>query len=314
MRKNKLAIIAPCYNEEEIINYSISELTMLLEIMINDGLVSSDSKICFINDGSDDKTSEIINQQCQTNKNIALIELSKNFGQQYAILAGLNSINADMYVTIDADLQDDYIKIIDMVKKYHEGYEIVYGCRKKREADSFFKRNTALLFYKFMNFIGIKIRQNHSEFRLLSRCAVEKLKEFKEKTIFLRGLIQNIGLKSCDIFYNGGERIAGKTKYSFLKLLSLAWNAITSCSVFPLRAITVTGALTSLISFFTFLYAITSYVKHYSVSGWTSIMMAIAFFGGIIIMSLGIIGEYLSKVLIEVKNRPLYQIDKTTNL
>lgn len=204
--------------------------------------------------------------------------------------------------------------IIDMVKKYLEGYEIVYGCRKKRETDSFLKKSTAFLFYKFMNLIGINIRQNHSEFRLMSRFAVEKLKEYKEKTIFLRGIVQNIGLNSCNVYYDGLERLAGKTKYSFWKLVELAWSAITSFSLLPLRLITIIGLLTTFISFLIIIYALVSFAKHYSIPGWTSIIMAIAFFSGIIIMSLGIIGEYISKILIEVKNRPLYQIKKTINL
>lgn len=313
MRNNKLAIIAPCYNEEEIIEYSMEQLKLVLDIMIDDGLISHNSKICFVNDGSTDKTKEIIEHNC-TNNNIALIDLSKNCGQQNAILAGLNAVDADMYVTIDADLQDDPMLIIEMVKKYHEGYDIVFGCRKKRETDSFFKRNTALLFYKLMNKIGINIIQNHSEFRLMGKTSVEKLKEYKEKTIFLRGIIQNIGLKSCNLYYDRLERVAGRTKYSFFKLLELAWAAITSFSLLPLRLITIVGLITSLLSLLVIVYAIISYVKHFSIPGWTSIIMTVAFFSGIIIMSLGIIGEYLSKVLIEVKNRPLYQISDTVNL
>lgn len=313
MKKNKLVIIAPCYNEEEIIKYSIEQLLLVLNIMIDDELISYNSKICFVNDGSSDKTKKIVEDYCKNNK-IALIDLSRNCGQQNAILAGLNSVDADIYVTIDADLQDDPMLIIDMVKKYLEGYDIVYGCRKKRDADSFFKKNTALLFYKFINLIGINIRQNHSEFRLMNRLAVEKLKEYKEKTIFLRGIVQNLGLKSCNIYYDGLGRFAGKTKYSGFKLLELAWSAITSFSLLPLRLITVVGLLTSFISLIVMVYAIVSYIKHYAIPGWTSIIMAVTFFSGIIIMSLGIIGEYLSKVLIEVKNRPLYQIKQTVNL
>lgn len=314
MKNNKLAIIAPCYNEEAIIEYSIEELLLVLNIMIDDELISSNSKICFVNDGSTDKTQEIIENHCRKNHNLTFINLSKNCGQQAAILAGLNTVDADMYVTIDADLQDNPMIIIEMVKKYFEGNKIIFGCRKKRETDSFFKKNTALMFYKFMNLIGINIRQNHSEFRLMSRLAVEKLREYKEKTLFLRGIVQNLGLKSCDIYYDGLERRAGTTKYSPVKLIELAWCAITSFSILPLRIITVVGILTSLISLFIIIYALISYVKHYSIQGWTSIIMTIAFFSGIIIMSLGIIGEYLSKVLIEVKNRPLYQIEKTINL
>lgn len=314
MKNNKLAIIAPCYNEEEIIQYSIEQLSSLLSLMIKDNLVSDESKIVYVNDGSKDNTAKFIEEQCKTNKYLALINLNKNYGQQYAILAGMDTIHADMFVTIDADIQDNPMMIVEMVKKYFSGYEIVYGCRKKREQDSFLKKNTALLFYKFMNCIGISIRQNHSEFRLMSDKAVKLLQAYKEKTIFLRGIVQNLGLKSCDVFYDGRERLAGKTKYSFCKLLSLAWTAITSFSVLPLRLITVTGVVTSIISFAIIIYATLSYLNDFSIPGWTSIIMTIAFFSGIIIMSLGIIGEYLSKVLIEVKNRPLYQIDKIVNL
>lgn len=221
MRKNKLAIIVPCYNEEEIIRYTIEQLTLLLNEMIKDNLVSEDSKICFVDDGSSDKTKEIITSQCTMNKRLALIELSKNYGQQFAIVAGLNSVDSDIYVTIDADLQDNHLLIVDMVKMYQEGYEIVFGCRKKREKDSFFKKNSALLFYSFMNLIGINIRQNHSEFRLLSRLAVEHIKEYKEKTLFLRGIVQSIGLKSCNIYYDGQERLAGKTNTLFSNCLNL---------------------------------------------------------------------------------------------
>lgn len=314
MRNNKLTIIVPVFNEEEIIEYSINQLLVIINTLINDGLISRDSQICFIDDGSSDKTKEIIENHCKINEKLALIELSKNFGQQCAIVAGLNSVNSDIYVTIDVDLQDDPMMIIDMVKKYQQGYELVFGCRKKRDADTFFKKNTALLFYKFMNLIGINIRENHSEFRLLSKFAVEHLREYKERTLFLRGIVQNLGLKSCNVYYDGSERLAGKTKYSFFNLLELAWSAITSFSLLPLRLITIIGILTSFISFLVLLYALISYFKHFSIPGWTSIMMTIAFFSGIIIMSLGIIGEYLSKVLIEVKDRPLYQIEKRINL
>ncbi len=314
MRANRLIILAPCYNEEEIIEYSIKQLSSLMDDMIKEGLAAGNSKICFVNDGSRDKTSEMIKEYCRKNKRIALINLTRNYGQQYALLAGLNIVDADMVVTIDADLQDNHLVIKDMVRKYQEGFEVVYGCRKKRDMDSFFKKNTAILFYKFMNLIGINIIENHSEFRLMSRTAIEKLKEYKEKTIFLRGVVQYLGLKSTEVYYDRLERIAGQTKYSFFKLMGLAWTAITSFSMLPLRLITVIGALTSLISVLILLYGIISYVKHYSTPGWTSIIMTIAFFSGIIIMSLGIIGEYLSKVLLEVKNRPLYQIDEVINL
>lgn len=312
--KNKLVIIAPCYNEEDIIEYSIQKLNLLLEDLIYENLVSIESKICFVNDGSKDKTADIIQKYCDENKKIVLLNLTKNYGQQNAILAGINTLEADIYVTIDADLQDNHLIIKDMVKKYLEGCDIVYGIRKKRETDSFFKKSSAFLFYKFMNLIGIKIRQNHSEFRLMSKNTVEKLKQYREKALFLRGIVQNIGLKSKDVYYDRLQRQAGKSKYSFINLLGLAWCAITSFSIFPLRLITFVGAITSFISVLILLYGIISYFKHYSTPGWTSIIMTIAFFSGIIIMSLGIIGEYLGKVLIEVKDRPLYQIEDSVNL
>ncbi len=314
MRNNKLIIITPCYNEEEIIEYSIGQLSSLLEKMVADGLISRDSKVCFVNDGSHDRTSDLIKQHCQTNKNIALINLTRNYGQQSALLAGLNIVDADMVVTIDVDLQDNPLVIKDMVKKYQEGYEVVYGCRKKRDTDSFLKKNTALLFYKFMNLIGIDIVQNHSEFRLLSRVAIEKLKEYKEKTIFLRGIVSYLGLKSTKVYYDRLERIAGQTKYSYFKLIELAWTAITSFSMLPLRLITITGMTISFIGILLLFYWVTSYIKHYPAFGLVSIAMMIVFFSGLILMSLGIIGEYLSKILLEVKNRPLYQIDEILNL
>ncbi|MGN1153006.1 MAG: glycosyltransferase family 2 protein [Candidatus Gastranaerophilaceae bacterium] len=312
---NKLAIIVPCYNEEEIIGYCIEQLTMLLSTMIDDGLISINSQICFVNDGSKDNTENIIKKYCNTNKRLAFINLNKNYGQQYAMLAGLYTVDADMYVTIDADLQDDYTLITEMVKKYLSGFEIVYGCRKKRDTDSFYKRNTALLFYRFMNLIGVKIRPNHSEFRLLSKRAVNMLKEYKEKIIFLRGIIQNLQLKSCDVYYDRLERVAGKTKYSFGKLFGLAWTAITSYSFLPLRLITFTGVTISLISTLLLLYNFLIYLtKHKIISYWIYIAIIMAFFSGLTIISLGIIGEYLSKIFIEVKGRPLYQIEETINL
>lgn len=313
MKNNKLAIIVPCYNEEDIMEYSIGQLLTLLNTMIADNLISINSKICFVNDGSSDSTAEIIQKHC-INKNISLINLIGNSGQQSAILAGFSSVDADMYITIDADLQDDCFTMIEMVKKYLEGNEIVYGCRIKREKDTFLKRSTALIFYKFIKFIGINIRENHSEFRLMSKFAVEKLMEYGEKTMFLRGLVQSISLKSCNVYYERLERRAGNTKYSFFKLFELFWTAVTSFSILPLRLITITGILTSFLSFFVIIYAIISHIKHYSIPGWTSIVIIIAFFSGIIIMSIGIIGEYLAKVLIEVKNRPLYQIKNKINL
>ncbi len=314
MRPNKLAIIIPCFNEEEVILYTIDELDILMDIMIDEGLISAASQICFVDDGSKDKTLDIIEKTCQNNTRFSLIKLSNNFGQQNAMIAGMFNVNADIYVTIDADLQDDHMTITDMVQKYHDGCEIVYGVRNKRETDTFIKKITAILFYKLMNKIGVKLIYNHSEFRLLSRIAVEKLKTYREKNIFLRGIIPLIGLKSDCVYYDRLLRPAGKSKYSVLKLFSVAWTGITSFSTFPLRLITLTGLLTFLISIVIIIYSLFSFYTHKSIKGWTSIIMTASFFSGMIILSLGIIGEYIAKVFIEVKNRPLYHIEKTLNI
>lgn len=314
MENKRLLIVVPCYNEEEIIEYSIKKLLETLDIMIKKCLVSSDSKICFIDDGSFDKTGEILRKYCKNNKKIALISLNKNYGQQYALLAGLYTADFDAYITIDADMQDDPRAMIEMIERYHNGYEIVYGCRKTRNKDLFFKKFTAELFYKFMNLIGIRIIENHSEFRLMSKFAVEQLKKYKEKSIFLRGLIQNIGLKSCKIYYDRLKRNSGKTKYSFSKLLDLAWCGIVSFSFLPLKFITAVGFLTFLTGFLALFIQGIYFLKNCQVQSLSLIFAMIIFFSGIIITSIGIIGEYMSKILIEVKNRPLYQIESTINL
>lgn len=314
MRDNKLMIVVPCYNEEEILAYTISELQILLDIMIEDGLISNDSGICFVNDGSCDKTQEIINDICKKDIRFSCVKLAGNFGHQKALIAGMYSVKADMIVTIDADLQDDTNAIIQMVKKYQDGYDIVYGVRDKRNTDTLFKKYTALGFYKVMQALGVNIIFNHADFRLLSKKAVERLKEYKEKTLFLRALIPLLGLKSTSVYYDRCERMAGESKYPLLKMISFAWCGITSFSIFPLRLITLTGVGIFSISLLLLLYSLISYLSGNTIKGWTSLMFACAFFNGIIILSLGIIGEYLSKVFTEVKGRPLYQIEETINL
>ena len=310
MNVKKLAIVVPCYNEEEVLSYTIKELTLLLDIMIDEDLVSEDSQICFVNDGSSDKTEEILEDLCSKNKKYSLVKLAKNFGHQYALLAGMYNVDADMVVTIDADLQDDHMLIMDMVKKYYDGFEIVYGVRNKRSTDTFFKKNTAELFYKFMDKIGVKLVYNHADFRLLSKNAIERLKEYKERTVFLRGLIPMIGLSSCKVYYDRLERIAGESKYPLAKMLSFAWTGIISFSDFPIRLISLTGFITLLISLFSLAFILSGN----SITTFKTILFLTLFFSGTILIALGIIGEYLCKVLAEVKCRPLYQIEKTTNL
>ena len=306
----RLVIVVPCYNEEAVLPYSVKELTMLLDILIEEELVSKDSQICFVNDGSNDKTQEIIENLCKVDKKYSEVKLAKNFGHQYALLAGMYNCNADIIVTIDADLQDDHMTIMDMVKKSNEGYDIVYGVRNKRTSDTFFKRTSAELFYKLMDKIGVKLIFNHADFRLLSRNAVERLKEYKERTVFLRGLVPLLGLRTCSVYYDRLERIAGESKYPLLKMLAFAWNGIVSFSVFPILLISSTGFITLVISLFLFIYTVV--YSHFT--GIRTMIFLTFFFSGIILLSIGIIGEYLGKVLTEVKCRPLYQVEKTINL
>lgn len=311
---NKLEIVVPCYNEEEILDYTINELQILLDIMTEDKLISASSGVCFVNDGSRDNTQKIIDDICKKDKRFSCVKLAGNFGHQKALLAGMYSVDADMIVTIDADLQDDINAIPEMVKKYQEGFEIVYGVRDKRTTDTLFKKYTALGFYKLMQALGVNIVYNHADFRLMSKKAVERLKNYKEKTLFLRALVPLLGLKSTNVYYDRCERLAGESKYPFLKMLSFAWSGITSFSIFPLRLITITGLIIFTISLILLIYALFSYFCGYAIKGWTSLMFAASFFNGIIILSLGIIGEYLSKVFTEVKARPLYQIEEVINL
>ena len=240
---NKLMIVVPCYNEEEVLEYTINELQIVLEILTEDKLISTSSGVCFVNDGSSDATQDIIDKICALDRRFTCVELAGNFGHQKAILAGMYSVDADMIVTIDADLQDDTNAIAEMVKKFGEGYEIVYGVRDKRNSDTMFKKYTALCFYKLMQAIGVNIVYNHADFRLMSRNAVARLKQYKEKTLFLRALIPLLGLKSCNVYYDRAERLASKSKYPLLKMLSFAWCGITSFSIFPLRLITITGMI-----------------------------------------------------------------------
>jgi glycosyltransferase involved in cell wall biosynthesis len=313
-KKNKLAIIIPCYNEEEILQYTIEKMQLLLENLVEENLISESSTICFINDGSQDKTQELIENICQSDKHFSYIKLAKNFGHQKALLAGMYSVNADMVVTIDADLQDNPNTIKEMVQKYNEGYEIVYGVRNKRTTDTFFKKYSALAFYKIMIALGVNIVYNHADFRLLSKNAIVRLSEYKEKAVFLRALVPLLGLKSCNVYYDRCNRIAGESKYPLFKMISFAWEGITSFSAFPLRLITLTGILIFTVSCILAIYACITYICGKAIQGWTSLMLALAFFNGIIILSIGIIGEYLNKMFIEVKSRPLYQIEKSENL
>lgn len=311
---NKLEIVVPCYNEEDILEYTINELQIILEIMTEEELISPKSGICFVNDGSSDNTQKIIDDACKADPRFSCVKLAGNYGHQKALLAGMYSVNADMIVTIDADLQDDPNAIYKMVKKYREGYEVVYGVRENRSSDTLFKKYTALAFYKLMQLLGVKIVYNHADFRLLSKKAVEMLKEYKERNIFLRALIPLLGLKSCNVLYDRFERLAGETKYPLFKMLSLAWCGITGFTNFPIRLITFTGTLIFSISTVMLIYLLSAYSTGDEINKWKLAILTCTFTGGTILLALGIIGEYIDKIFTEVKARPVYQIEKTINL
>ena len=305
-----LSIVVPCYNEEEVLPITRKELLSLLHSLIEKNIISNKSFICFVDDGSKDKTWQMI-ENYSTHPNIKGLKLSRNFGQQNAMLAGLFYCAklSEAAVTVDADLQDDITVIEDMAKKFIQGYEIVYGVRKRRDSDTFFKRFSAEKFYKFMRYIGVDIVENHSEFRLMSKRAIEWLEEFKEVNLFLKGIIPLIGLKSDKVYYDRKKRVAGETKYPLKKLLGLAWDGITSFSVVPLRFITFLGIFVLIVSFILSIWALVSKLNGQAVSGWTSMMLIVLFLGGVQMLSIGIIGEYIGKIYKETKRRPRFFVE-----
>ena len=312
--KRKLTIVIPCYNEEEIIEHCIKQLLQLLKNLIDKDLISNASSLCFVNDGSSDATKKIIKEYCKKNKKISLISLSKNFGQQAAIRAAIENIEADIVITLDADLQDDISVVETMIKEYYKGNEIVYGCRKNRKYDTYLQKISSFLFYKLANLLKVKIRYNHAEFRLLSKKAIEFLKEYKEKTMFLRGVIQNIGLKSCDVFYDRQKRIAGKSKYNFIKLTKYALKAITNSSCHPLKLISLIGFVLILLAFILIFCNKMPYVQNILSKNLSILLGFTTLYNGIILISLGLIAEYISKILIEVKAQPIFQIEQMINI
>ena len=306
----ELAIIIPCFNEEEILPKSIKTLDSLRAHLIKDGLISDKSKLVFVNDGSTDKTWQIIEKAHAKDNHIQGICLSRNFGHQAALLAGIYNTKADIYITIDADLQDDPTVIKEMIKRYNEGYEVIYGVRNRRDTDTWFKKSTALLFYKLMRLLGVELVANHADFRLLSSRAVEAMSKFTEKNLFLRAIVPLIGYKSCNVYYNRKKREAGESKYPFRKMLLFALKGISSFSAVPLHLITLCGVLISILSFFLMLWTVYAYFNGSTIVGWASLMSAVTFFSGITILFMGIIGEYIASIFAEVKNRPIYIIDK----
>lgn len=312
MNKPKLDILVPCYNEEDVFSYCLTELQGVLNNLITQGMIVSHSSITFIDDGSRDMTWNLISEASCQSSSIKGIKLSCNRGHQIALLAGLNESDADIIISIDADLQDDTSVIEKMVRCYLDGYDIVYGVRSDRKTDTGFKRHTAEFFYRTMNWMGVKQIPNHADYRLLSRRALDALLEYKEQNLYIRGLVPLVGFKSNKIFYSRAARLAGESKYPLKKMLGLAVEGITSLTVTPLRTIAALGFGISFFSVFAALYALIEKFSGNTVEGWTSVMIAIFFLGGVQMLSLGVIGEYIGKIYMETKERPKYFIEEKT--
>ncbi|SFV50236.1 Glycosyltransferase [hydrothermal vent metagenome] len=313
VKSPKLALVIPCYNEEEIIVETIEKTNIFLKELIDTNKVSEDSFIKFVDDGSVDSTWEIISSNATKYDLTTAIKLSKNEGHQNALIAGMESVadRCDCIVTLDADLQQDMNAIYEMLERYQEGYEVVLGIRTDRSSDTLFKKMTALGYYKIMQLMGVDIDTNHADYRLLSNRALKFILQLKERNIFLRGAVKLIGLKSTKVYFKTRDRVAGESKYPLSKMLSFAWNGITSFSVFPLKMITVVGFIIFVLSIAATLHSL--YIVIFTdeaVPGWASTVLPIYFIGGIQLLSIGIIGEYLGKVYIESKSRPRYFIEE----
>lgn len=305
-----LYIVIPCYNEEAVLNETVSRLTIKLDSMVERELVLPDSRIMLVNDGSKDNTWNIISDMYKTNKYVTGVCLSRNRGHQNALLAGLFEAAkyADMVVSMDADLQDDIEVLDDFVKKYYEGCQIVYGVRKSRKKDTFFKRTTALGFYKLMNMMGVELVYNHADYRLMSKRAINELENYGEVNLFLRGIVPMIGFKTDTVEYDRGKRFAGESKYPLGKMIYFALDGITSTTVRPIRIITALGFFIALISIVFLIYVIIGHFTGGTVTGWTTMVVLICLFGGLQIMCIGVVGEYIGKIYLETKKRPRYII------
>jgi len=309
----KLGIIIPCFNEAESLTETTHQLNALLEKMINQNEISPDSFICYVDDGSTDETWDIIEKTQQNNPLFRGLKLSRNFGHQNALIAGLMQFkdNADGLISMDADLQDDINLVHEFVAKYKEGYEIIYGVRNDRSADTSFKRGTAGFFYKFQNLMGIEAVPNHADYRFLSSKALNALAAFKEINLFLRGIVPLLGFRSTSLYYKRNKRFAGETKYPLKKMLFFALDGIASFSIMPLRVITLVGFILFLLSILGIIWVVIEKIfLGNAIQGWASTMASIYFIGGIQIMSLGIIGEYVGRSFQQGKNRPRYIIEK----
>ncbi|WP_413535079.1 glycosyltransferase family 2 protein [Rahnella inusitata] len=313
MQPPVLSIVVPCYNEQEVLDFCLNELSLRIEDMIYKGKIDKGSHIVFIDDGSKDKTWRLIEIASSEKDLVKGIKLSRNKGHQTALMAGLSvCTDSDITVSIDADLQDDSSVIEQMVDAYSAGYDIVYGVRNDRTSDTFFKKFTAESFYKLMTLLGVNQVSNHADFRLLSKRALNSLLQYKEQNLYIRGLIPLIGYPSDKVFYSRSERVAGESKYPLRKMLSLALEGITSFSVTPLRIVSALGFMISILSSIGVLYTLIQYFLGHTVSGWASVILAVLFIGGVQMLCLGVIGEYVGKIYMESKKRPKFFIEDDT--
>ena len=306
-----LYLVIPCYNEEAVLPETARQLLNKMNSMFERGMISRESKIMFVNDGSKDKTWEIIEELHASNSIYSGVKLSRNKGHQNALLAGLMTAKekADMMISLDADLQDDVDVIDQMVEKYYAGNDIVYGVRSARKTDTFFKKFTAESFYKLLRSMGVEIVYNHADYRLMSKRAVEGLAQFKEVNLFLRGIVPLIGYKSDVVTYERHERFAGESKYPLKKMLAFATDGITSFSIKPIRLITSCGILIFGVSILMLIYFLAVHFMGRTVAGWTSMIVSVWAIGGLQLLAIGIVGEYIGKIYLETKARPKYIIE-----
>ena len=308
-------VVIPCYNEEQMLPITAKALIKKLDELKAEGRIAQNSKVMFVDDGSKDKTWEIIQKLHEASPVFTGLKLSRNKGHQNALLAGLMTARnyADIVVSMDADLQDDINAIDGFLDKRAEGCDIVYGVRSSREKDTAFKRGTAQAYYKLLEHMGVEITYNHADYRLMSKRAIDALAEFKEVNLFLRGLVPMVGFKSDIVKYVRNERVAGESKYPLKKMLALAWNGITSFSVKPIDFITALGGFLIFLCVIAAVYALVSYCNGHTVPGWTSLILSIWFLGGMQLVAIGMIGQYIGKIYIEVKHRPRYNVETYLN-
>lgn len=313
--ENTLYVVVPCYKEEAVLPETSKRLKAKMQALMAAGKISDKSRVMFVNDGSKDRTWEIIRELHENDKLFSGVNLSRNRGHQNALLAGLTAAvqYADMLISMDADLQDDIDAMDKMIDAYHEGYDVVYGVRSSRKTDSFFKRFTAESFYKLMKAMGVDIVFNHADYRLMSKRATEGLMQFKEVNLFLRGIVPQIGYRWTTVEYERARRFAGESKYPLKKMLAFAFDGITSFSVKPMRMILFVGAVVFALSLMMLLWTLIDWALGKTVGGWASLMCSIWMIGGIQLLSLGLIGEYIGKIYSESKERPRFIIERILN-